>query len=490
LWLLLQSDSLAALQPLLPEQKLWQQSWNWGSSNALHRHQHHAQQQQQQPSPGLTSGAAPALAAAGTAATAAPATVCEAPSRPRQQQQQSRLVRLVQGNSLKLQLKQQLEGLDLTADLAINEMCVDGVTRYATTPLRLAVDIAPSSSSTKRLKLQQDSTGSSTGSTDAATGSGRGSSWLQGVLFRVGLHGVVAPCGEAAAAAAGSSTNRAAAGSSSNNQQQQQQHREHGVCLHAQGALALTGSTTLWQAGDKPWEAAAAERRKHHKQQQQQQRQQQQREQAELVMQPLQLDNSSSSAQPGVTLAAEKEGSSSSSKASSRSSTGKEQKSSNSRSRHGSSSSKGGSGKQRVLMFQGQEYKLPLLNPGTVQESIQVCVVVATRWSRSLAHLIQCTNLTVCHFPDDAPACVLGRVVKDVFSTMQMLQLTSLTVCCVLYVGLTMWCVLCCAAQDASSSLERLRTDLRSWTTRVEAGELQNFGKKEPASGKPKTQRL
>lgn len=41
----------------------------------------------------------------------------------------------------------------------------------------------------------------------------------------------------------------------------------------------------------------------------------------------------------------------------------------------------------------------------------------------------------------------------------------------------------CCCPQDASSSLERLRTDLRSWTTRVEAGELQNIGQKEPSAG-------
>lgn len=51
-------------------------------------------------------------------------------------------------------------------------------------------------------------------------------------------------------------------------------------------------------------------------------------------------------------------------------------------------------------------------------------------------------------------------------------------------------CVVLCPAvpspQDASSSLERLRTDLRSWTTRVEAGELQNIGQKKPSAGELK----
>jgi len=51
----------------------------------------------------------------------------------------------------------------------------------------------------------------------------------------------------------------------------------------------------------------------------------------------------------------------------------------------------------------------------------------------------------------------------------------------------TICAVLCCAVlwrvvQDASSSIERLRTDLRSWTTRVEAGELQNIGQKDTAA--------
>lgn len=52
------------------------------------------------------------------------------------------------------------------------------------------------------------------------------------------------------------------------------------------------------------------------------------------------------------------------------------------------------------------------------------------------------------------------------------------------FVACLVRCVVpCCGSQDASSSLERLRTDLRSWTTRVEAGELQNIGQREPSSG-------
>jgi hypothetical protein len=438
----LQSDSLSALKPLLPQQKLWQQSWNWGSSNALHHHQ-----QQQQPSSQNSASTSTAAAAA-----------ADAPARPRrqqQQQQQSRLVRLVQGNSLKLQLKQDLQGLDLTADLAMNEMSVDGVTRYAVTPLRLALDVAPSRSSTKRLKPREGSSSSSSsgsaaassGSSDAAvgSGSGSGSSWLQGVLFRVGVHGVVAPAEAASTAAVGSTgTARATGSGTTSNQQQQQQQREHGVCLHAQGALALTGSKTLWEAKDRPWEAAAAERRRHHKQQQRQK--QAHLQQAELAIQPLQLPDSdtttssSSSSSGGLTkqqsptpAPTPHDSSSSSSTAGGTSSTAggmsstaggtsstaskQQQKkaSGSSGSRHSSSSSsRGGGGKPRVLSFQGQEFKLPLLNPGSVQESVQ----------------------------------------------------------------------------DASSSLERLRTDLRSWTARVEAGELQDIGKKEPAAGALTGQRL
>lgn len=285
----------------------------------------------------------------------------------------------MQGNSLKMQLKQQLEGLDLTADLAINEVCVDGVTRYATTPLRLAVDLAPSSSSTKRFKLrQQGSSSSSTGSSDAAAGSSAGgsSSWLQNVLFRVGMYGVVARLGDTTAAVGGSNVVARSSAGGSSSQQRQQQQREHGVSLHAQGALALTGSRTLWEARDKPWEAAATERSSFHKQQQRQQQQQLQQPQAELAVQPLQLSptdssnstNSSTQLQGGTGAARED---SSSSKGSG-STSSKQAKGSSSRGRGSSSSSRGGGGKQRVLMFQGQELQLPLLNPGSVQESLQV----------------------------------------------------------------------------------------------------------------------
>jgi hypothetical protein len=380
LLLLRQADSLSALQPLLPQQKLWQQSWGWGSSNTLHNQQ---QRQQQQPP-----NQQQQQQQQGDQASTAPAAAAPPPLRPRrqqqqgQQQQQSRLVRLVQGNSLKMQLKQQLEGLDLTADLAINEVCVDGVTRYATTPLRLAIDLAPSTSSTKRFKLRQQGGGSSssTGSSDATAGSSTGgsSSWLQNVLFRVGMHGVVAPLGDTTAAVGGSSVvaESSAGGISSQQRQQQQQQREHGVSLHAQGALALTGSRILWEASEKPWEAAATERSSFHKQQQRQQQQQQlQQPQAELAVQPLQLSPTDSSnstnsgtQQHGSTGAAREDGSSGKGGGS----TGLQAKGSSSRGRGSSRSSRGGGGKQRVLMFQGQELQLPLLNPGSVQESLQV----------------------------------------------------------------------------------------------------------------------
>lgn len=42
-----------------------------------------------------------------------------------------------------MELKQQLEGLELTANLAVNEPCVDSVRRYTVTPLRLSVDVTP-----------------------------------------------------------------------------------------------------------------------------------------------------------------------------------------------------------------------------------------------------------------------------------------------------------------------------------------------------------
>jgi hypothetical protein len=65
--------------------------------------------------------------------------------------------------TLAVQLRHKLEGLDLTADLAVNELAVDGVRRYSSTPLRMSVDLAPPS---KR---------------------------LQGLMYRIGLQGVLAP---------------------------------------------------------------------------------------------------------------------------------------------------------------------------------------------------------------------------------------------------------------------------------------------------------
>jgi hypothetical protein len=44
-------------------------------------------------------------------------------------------------------------------------------------------------------------------------------------------------------------------------------------------------------------------------------------------------------------------------------------------------------------------------------------------------------------------------------------------------------CLPCLPLQDATSSLERLRTDLRSWTAKVEAGELQDLGKEKQPAG-------
>lgn len=65
--------------------------------------------------------------------------------------------------TLAVQLRHKLEGLDLTADLAVNELAVDGVRRYSSTPLRMSVDLAPPS---KR---------------------------LQGLMYRIGLQGVLVP---------------------------------------------------------------------------------------------------------------------------------------------------------------------------------------------------------------------------------------------------------------------------------------------------------
>lgn len=69
------------------------------------------------------------------------------------------------GASAALQLKQQLlDGYELTADLAVNEPSLDGVRSSVNTPLRLCVDVAP-----------------------------RPTQGLAPVLYRVGLHGVLAP---------------------------------------------------------------------------------------------------------------------------------------------------------------------------------------------------------------------------------------------------------------------------------------------------------
>ncbi|KIY96659.1 hypothetical protein MNEG_11303 [Monoraphidium neglectum] len=106
-----------------------------------------------------------------------------------------------------LQLKQQLlDGYELTADLALNEPSLDGVRASINTPLRLSVDVGP------------------------RPGLAPGP-----LMYRVGAHGVLAP---AAAEAAGGGGGRAA----------------HVLAAHAQGALALAGGRTLWQAASKPWE--------------------------------------------------------------------------------------------------------------------------------------------------------------------------------------------------------------------------------------------
>jgi len=112
------------------------------------------------------------------------------------------------GMSAALQLKQQLlDGYDLTADLAVNEPSLDGVHRAVNTPLRLSVDVAP-----------------------------RPTQRLGPLLYRVGVHGVLAPATVDSAGGAG--------GSSSS----------HILAAHMQGALALAGHTTLWQASNKPWQ--------------------------------------------------------------------------------------------------------------------------------------------------------------------------------------------------------------------------------------------
>jgi hypothetical protein len=308
-----------------------------------------------------------------------------------QQQQQRGWAKMGQNSSLSMQLKQQLEGLDVTADLALNEPSVEGVRRYATTPLRLAVDLAPSSSSRH---------------------SSSSSSRLKGLLFRVGLHGVVAP------------VEGAAAGDS-----QQQQQQQHALSVHCQGAVALSGSKTVWEASQKPWQsAAAAAKEQRAKRQKQRQRQleaaqqavqeqdQQQQQQAQLQVQPLQLGDSSSAAadiSPEGSVAAaaamaegagdaatpaagsspgSEQHSSSSSKhrhhnhhhktstsssSSSRLATAKPSSTSSTTTAAASSSNRtstshtGPGPRKRYLTLQGQEIPLPLLSPANVQDSIQ-----------------------------------------------------------------------------------------------------------------------
>lgn len=71
----------------------------------------------------------------------------------------------MRGMSAALQLKQQLlDGYELTADLAVNEPSLDGVRRAVNTPLRLSVDVGP-----------------------------RPTQRLGPLLYRVGVHGVLAP---------------------------------------------------------------------------------------------------------------------------------------------------------------------------------------------------------------------------------------------------------------------------------------------------------
>jgi hypothetical protein len=305
-----------------------------------------------------------------------------------QQQQQRGWAKMGQNSSLSMQLKQQLEGLDLTADLAVNEPSVEGVRRYATTPLRLAVDLGPSSSSKH---------GSSS------------SSKLKGLLFRVGLHGVVAPV----------------EGSSASDSQPQRQQQQHALSVHCQGAVALSGSKTVWEAAQKPWQSAAAaakeQRAKRQKQRQkqleaaqqaiQEQDQQQQKQQAELQVQPLQVGSSSSSSSSSggnaghstagspstaaaaaagdmVTAAHEpasaeqhhtsskhhhhhhhhKGSSSSSSRHAAAKSGSTTTTTATSTTRNSSSSS---TGRKRHLTLQGQEIPLPLCSPAAVQDSIQ-----------------------------------------------------------------------------------------------------------------------
>lgn len=323
---------------------------------------------------------------------------------PTQQQQQSQRSsssrgwsRLSQGGSLSLQLKQKLEGLDLTADLAINEPAVEGVSRYCAAPLRLALDLAPGSG------------GSGSGLLGGGGGS-RASRRLNGLLFRVGLHGAVAPV-----------------------EGEQGQQQAHALAVHCQGAIALSASKTVWEAPQKPWQASAAAAAAQHKRQRQRQRQEQQDAAAaaaaaasrELPVQPLVLEDadSNSSAASAVSSTGATAGSFSDSQHSSSSGSGGSRRrgsgararrqtggGGSSRSGAGKGSSSGGSAsssKPRVLTLHGTEIQLPLASPAAVQESLQ----------------------------------------------------------------------------DASSAIERLRTDLRLWTQRVEAGELQELGRRPKPAG-------
>ena len=106
-----------------------------------------------------------------------------------------------------LQLRQRLpDGYELAADLAVNEPAVDGVRAAVVTPLRLSVDVAP-----------------------------RPTQRARPLLYRFGAHGALAP-------SAVDSAGGAAPGS-------------HPVlAAHVQGALALAGGATLWQAGSRPWQ--------------------------------------------------------------------------------------------------------------------------------------------------------------------------------------------------------------------------------------------
>ncbi|GBF99702.1 hypothetical protein Rsub_12414 [Raphidocelis subcapitata] len=112
------------------------------------------------------------------------------------------------GMSAALQLRQALlDGYELTADLAVNEPMLDGVRPATNTPLRLSIDVAP-----------------------------RPTQRLGPLLYRVGAHGVLAPStAEGAGGGAGGRT-------------------PHVLAAHMQGALALAGHATLWQASSKPWQ--------------------------------------------------------------------------------------------------------------------------------------------------------------------------------------------------------------------------------------------